>query len=261
MTPPLESLPKEIATELRWAAWNAAWHAANARMGTQAAAVSDELRWRRHIANFARLASAQSINQITARVRDFLWSAAWYTANLRSGNQDDAARDQASANVAFADIRKSGQFSKGLSDVIDGLAWGAAWHAANSLKGKCEHAQADLLRFEDCYRRMMGQVTVEGVTFQADQRAVSGNSGLIAAGRQLQSPTSVPQPDKFTFQVSQSTATGAATRVGLETSAGMKTRIGLRLTGADLFRGDRDQHQEFLRCFFLGEHSNSDAKA
>jgi hypothetical protein len=261
MTAPLESLPKEIATELRWAAWNAAWHAANTRMGTQAAAVGDELRWRRHIANFARLTSGQSINRITARVRDFLWSAAWCTANLRSGNQDEAAREQASANVALADIRKSGQFSKGLSDLIDGLAWGAAWHAANSLKGKCEDAQADLLRFEDCYRRMMGQVRVEGVTLQADHTAVSWLSALITAGRQLQNPTSVPQPNKFTFQVAQSTTTGAATRVGLEISAGMKTRVGLRLTGADLFRGDCDQHQEFLRCFFLGAHTNSDAKA
>jgi hypothetical protein len=38
------------------------------------------LRWRPHIEAFARLANELSVNDITSRVRDFVWSAAWYAA-------------------------------------------------------------------------------------------------------------------------------------------------------------------------------------
>ena len=180
MAEALESFPK-VATELKWAAWNAAWHTANTRMGSRTDAVGDELRWRPHIEAFARLANELSVNDITSRVRGFVWSAAWYAANLRSGNEGDAGRDQASANAALADIRRSGQFSKGLSELIDGLAWGAAWHAANLRKGISGDAQTDLLRFEDAHNRMMSNVSVDDVIFQVDQRVVTWNSPLLVA--------------------------------------------------------------------------------
>jgi hypothetical protein len=89
---------------------NAAWHAAYTRMGwgkdKSAAATKDEFEARyKYIADSGELSK-----RLCTHLKWMAWNAAWFTANTRAGNHQDAAKDKVGferqARAVLGDIHR-----------------------------------------------------------------------------------------------------------------------------------------------------------
>eukprot|EP00966_Prymnesium_polylepis_P240755 5567567-Prymnesium_polylepis.1 len=77
-----------IADAIQWMAWNAAWHASNARVGNEAEATEALVAHQHHASSLAVMLPAGLAESIRALCSD----AAWHAANDRAGYAKDADR-------------------------------------------------------------------------------------------------------------------------------------------------------------------------
>ena len=78
-----------VSEDLKWAAWNAAWHAANSLAHAPSEASLDLRRFEAHAAE----AAAHLPHELALHIRAMVWSACWHAANSRGvGLRSAAAR-------------------------------------------------------------------------------------------------------------------------------------------------------------------------
>ena len=83
-------LPEDLAFHLKWLAWNAAWHAANALAENTDDATSALRAFEKHAKRTEELLPAE----LADNFKWMAWNAAWYAANTRSNLLDDAEEDR-----------------------------------------------------------------------------------------------------------------------------------------------------------------------
>lgn len=224
---PLNKLPIEVAEEMKWMAWNAAWHTANIRAGYKSDAVHNEISFNKHSENVSKavidLALELSPNTIE-NIKWGAWNAAWYTANARAGYDKDAKNNLQKFEQYFQSIKNSNEVTQNLSENIKQMCFYAAWHTANTRKNYQEDAKADLYRFEDFYSKICGETTVVEIVFDVANKILRENpQPKVLAVQEIINQSDSEQSMTFEYAYQKGETSSWSHKLGLK--VGVKTSL------------------------------------
>lgn len=158
---PIDKLPIEVAQEMKWMAFNAAWHAANERAGVKEDSVTNELTFKEHYNKMIKAVSNLELKLSRKTLDDIKWgafNAAWYTANIRGNVPNDAENNRTAYEDYFNSLQNSSEVTPELAANIKNMCFFAAWHAANDRYNNKEDARNDHKRFEYYYGQIVLQI-------------------------------------------------------------------------------------------------------
>ncbi len=128
---PYTKLPPEVAEEMKWMAWNAAWAAANHRFVSTLEGAKGEEHFNKHSEEMKKKAvGLEGVSQSTLDdIKWLAWNAAWSTANGRSALRyffptdqvywlNEAAKNAKAANEHLQRVKNSGQLAPELVQSI-----------------------------------------------------------------------------------------------------------------------------------------------
>ncbi|MEA5498281.1 MAC/perforin domain-containing protein [Limnoraphis robusta Tam1] len=157
---PINKLPIQVAEEIKWMAWNAAWYAANTRAGDKykGDAVTNELDFKKHSGNVSKAIVTLEL-KLTQNALDDIkwgaWNASWYAANTRAGYQNDAENDFKQFEQHFESLKNSKEVTEELAGNLKEMCLSAAWHTVNTRKIYKQDAENDRKRFEFFYSQIV----------------------------------------------------------------------------------------------------------
>jgi len=146
---PLETLPLDVAEDMKNCALAASWHTANTRFQHEAA--SHKERFNETAASFTEKTDGKLSASTCDSIKWMFWYAAWHTANTRIGYTGDAAKDKIAWEEQYQAIVDANEMSVSLADSIKWMGWNAAWLAANTRKGYTGDAAKGKAAMEDCF--------------------------------------------------------------------------------------------------------------
>lgn len=84
-------LSQNALDDIKWGAWNAAWHTANTRAGSQNDAENDFKQFEQHFESLKN--SKEVTEELAGNIKNMCFYAAWYAANERNDCKQDAEND------------------------------------------------------------------------------------------------------------------------------------------------------------------------
>ncbi|MEG4025555.1 MAC/perforin domain-containing protein [Microcoleus sp. S13C4] len=95
-------LSQNALDDIKWGAWNAAWHTANKRAGYENDAENAKNRFEEH---FESLKNSKEVTEkLAENIKGMCWYAAWHTANTRKDYKQDAENDLKNFELHYSQI-------------------------------------------------------------------------------------------------------------------------------------------------------------
>ena len=220
----LNKLPIEVAEEMKWMAWNAAWHTANTRAGYKGDAVNDKIKFEQQSENVSKAVTGLVLKLSPSTLENIKWGAwcaAWHTANIRAGYENDAANDLEQFEQNFQSLKDSKEVTSELADNIKNMCMSAAWHTANTRKDYKDDAASDLYNFENFYNKICGEITVVDIKFYIDRRKMLALKPKVLAELELKNKSGSEQSMSFECECTEGQTSSWSHTVGFR--AGIKT--------------------------------------
>jgi hypothetical protein len=173
-------LPTEVAVEMKWMAWNAAWATANSHFGKYQDSRENEDAFNKHSNQLILRSEGLNLHKSTLEdIKWFAWNAAWHAANTRKGYGADAANNRTAADEHIRRVKATGELDPNLVEQIYKMVWSAAWHAANNHSGHHNDAVDDRIAFDNAFEKISGGTVLVRIDYHVNQRQLMAETPKV----------------------------------------------------------------------------------
>ena len=220
----LESLPFDVADELKGYAEKAAWHCSKMLFGDRGEADTDRIKANNHYESFKEKCKGLLSDKSREDVRSMLWNAASYAANetkrkkcwftKRNHYKANASSDEKEIEKKFQDVVNEGEITKTLARNVKEMGMNAAWFAAHTIVGRDDDAMLNQAKLDWHFMKMRGEINLVAMNFIMDEAKILSEKPKVVSVEDLLNNTDTEQAMMFRFSVTEGKTHSTSLTIG-----------------------------------------------